>query len=378
MKTKLLFLTGIVAVLAITIWWAQRPETITVKVALAESGDVQATVTNTRSGTIKACRRSKLSMPSGGVVDQLLIKEGQTVQKGQLLLELWNQDRKAQLNMSKASYQAALAEQRQSCIRSEFESREAGRQRTLLNQQLTSEETADSAETQAISARHLCEAAIAKTEVAKAHTELQQALLNRTRLLAPFTGVVAEINGEIGEYITPSPPGVATPPAVDLIDYSCLYITAPIDEVDAGQLQKDLPVQITLDAFRQQALTGKLIRIAPYVTDLEKQARTVDIDVELINPPEPIQLLVGYSADLTVILDQRQQTLRVPTETLVEGRWLWTVDWQGRLAKQTVETGLSNWHFTEITAGLKAGQQLVLTPDLEGLTEGLKVVIAND
>ena len=55
----------------------------------------------------------------------------------------------------------------------------------------------------------------------------------RTCLVAPFDGTVAKIVGEVGEYSTPSPPGVPMPPAIDLIDETCLYVSAPMDEVDA-------------------------------------------------------------------------------------------------------------------------------------------------
>jgi hypothetical protein len=45
------------------------------------------------------------------------------------------------------------------------------------------------------------------------------------------------VTGEVGEFTTPSPPGIPTPPAVDLIDDSCLYVSAPMDEVDAPRLK---------------------------------------------------------------------------------------------------------------------------------------------
>lgn len=94
--------------------------------------------------------------------------------------------------------------------------------------------------------------------IAAASLEMNRALLAQTRLHAPFAGIVAEINGEVGEYVTPSPPGIPMPPAVDLIDYSCLYVRAPIDEVDAGRLQTGLRARITLDAFGGRHFEGRL------------------------------------------------------------------------------------------------------------------------
>lgn len=60
--------------------------------------------------------------------------------------------------------------------------------------------------------------------------------LERITLTAPFAGIVARVTGEIGEigeYTTPSPPGIPTPPAVDLIDDSCLYVSAPMTATPA-------------------------------------------------------------------------------------------------------------------------------------------------
>ena len=63
--------------------------------------------------------------------------------------------------------------------------------------------------------------------------------------------------------------------------------------------------RITLDAFGKRTFDGRVRRIAPYVTDREKQARTVDVEVEFISPPDDVQLLPGYSADVEILLDTR-------------------------------------------------------------------------
>ena len=68
--------------------------------------------------------------------------------------------------------------------------------------------------------------------------------------------MIAKVNGELGEFVTPSPVGIPTPPTVDLIDGSCLYISAPIDEVDAPRVQAGLKARISLDAFPNQTFPG--------------------------------------------------------------------------------------------------------------------------
>ena len=76
---------------------------------------------------------------------------------------------------------------------------------------------------------------------------------------------------------------------------------------------------MTLDAFGERRFEGRVRRIADYVLDVEKQARTVDVEVEFVDPEDIEQLLAGYSADVEIILDVRKDTLRIPTEAVIDG-----------------------------------------------------------
>lgn len=170
-----------------------------------------------------------------------------------------------------------------------------------------------------------------------------------------------------------------TPPAVDLIDYSCLYVTAPIDEVDAGALTVGLPARVSLDAFRGESFSGRLDRIAPYVLDLEKQARTVEIDVVFDDPGVRARLLVGYSADIDIILETRDQVLRLPTEAVMEDDQVYRYDrTSGKLELVAFTAGIRNWNFTEVSAGLEEGDEVVLSLDVPGLAAGVAVVPRDD
>lgn len=352
-----------------------RPDPIAVWVAKAAYGPVEKTVSNTRAGTIKACRRSKLSMPLGGVVDKLLVKKGDKVEPGQLLLELWDRDRYAEVQAAEAALGAARASQQQACVMADRGMRESQRLQTLAGRHLISVDQADNAASNAAAQKGACAAAQAQVTSANAQLSMQKAVLERFQLRAPFAGVVAEINGEIGEYVTPSPPGVATPPAVDLIDTSCLYATAPIDEVDAAALRLGMPVKITLDAFRGREFAGKLTRVAPYVLDLEKQARTVDVDVRFDEVPNDVALLIGYSADVTIVLDNLPRVLRVPTEALFNNNQVWTLDAENKLHKRELKLGIGNFTFTEVRGGINEGESLVRSPDQPGLGEGVRAQI---
>lgn len=359
-------------VLAGGAWWVSRSKPISVAVAAVEKGIVEKTVANTRAGTVEACRRAKLSPSAGGQIARLPVREGDKVKQGQLLLELWNKDLTAQLTLSRQEAASAAATARARCIEANQARREAVRQQKLLGRQLVSEEQVDQAMSAADAGDAACEAARATAAVSEARVGVTEATLDKTRLVAPFDGVVAEINGELNEYVTPSPIGIPTPPAIDLIDNGCFYLSAPIDEVDVAGIAIGQEARVTLDAFGERRFVGRVRRIADYVLDVEKQARTVDVEVEFSNPTDIEQLLAGYSADVEIILEVRRDTLRVPTESVVDGNRVYVFQPDDKTVEEReVKTGTANWDHTEILDGLAEGELVVTSVDREGLADGV-------
>lgn len=355
-------------------WWATRPAPLSVTVAAAESGRVEATVANTRAGSVSACRRAKLATPLGGRIDKLTVREGDRVKKGQVLVELWSDDLVARERVAREQQQTARAHVGEACQLAEIAARDAARARQLREKNFVSEERVDRAESEAKARRAGCEAARATVQEADARIVAARADTARTVIRAPFDGIVAEVNGEVGEFLTPSPPGIPTLPAVDLIDDSCLYVSAPIDEVDAARLKVGMPARVTLDAYRGKHFEGKLRRIAPYVLAVEKQARTAEVEVEFDNPGEARHLLVGYSADVEIVTERRDSTTRIPTSALLPGKRVLLLGADGVLEERSVETGVSNWEFTEVTKGVAPGDRVVTSLERAGVRPGARAV----
>lgn len=359
--------------LAATVWYAGRPQTMLVRVAEVTVGSVAATVSNTRAGTVDACRRARLAPIMGGQIDALPVKEGDLVLAGQPLMELWNDDVQAQVELAAQQLAAARARAESACVASRVASRTLQRLRRLNEQGLTSAEAINEADGNAASALAQCSAMTSMIAVAEAEVRAREAAAERTILRAPFDGTVAEINGELGEVVTPSPVGVATLPAVDLIDNSCIFVRAPIDEIDAPAISQGMSARVTLDAFREQRFPARVRRIAPYVRDYEKQARTVDIEVEF-DQADP-RFLPGYSADVEVIIDRHDEVLTVPSQALTpEGR-VWVVRADGTLESRVVQPGLRNWELTEVVDGLAAGERVVISSSREEFADGLTVSV---
>ena len=352
-----------------------RPKPVKVSLGTATRGMVERTVANTRAGTVKACRRARLAPNMGGQILHLPVARGDKVHQGQLLLELWNADLEAQLRLTEREAASVQARSEAVCLRADVAGRNAERLTELRRYDAAAEERLDNARAEANALAAECRSLQAEVRAQEARQAVARANLERTRLVAPFDGVVAEINGERFEYVTPSPLGIATLPVLDIIDPSCFYVTAPIDEVDAAEIRVGMPARIILDAFGSRNFEGRVRRIADYVLDIEKQARTVDVEADFARPEDLEGLLAGYSADLEIILDVHRDVLRVPTEAVMEGGRVYLFDTHGgKVALRQIQTGLANWDHTEVRAGLASGDRVVLNVDNAELADGKAAV----
>jgi len=379
-RHRIIVISSVIVILTIVlISWLKRPKPVDVLITKVELGEVQRTVTNTRAGTLKACRRAGLSPSIGGQIARLPVREGDKVKQGQLLLEMWNDDLNAQVTLAKSEILASESRIQEACVIAKVAKREAERLTKLRKKGLASDESAENAVGQSEAKSAACQASKSNAEVSRARLAVAQASLERTQLKAPFDGVVAEISGELGEFVTPSPIGIPTPAAVDIIDNSCLYVLAPLDEVDAPEIKPEMPARISLDAYTKKFFKGKVRRISPYVLDREKQARTVDIEVNFISENDNLNMLPGYSADVEIIIDSHNDVLRIPTESLLEGQKVFIYDADSKtINEKEITTGLSNWKYTEVLSGLSKDDSIVISIDRDGVKDGALVRIVTE
>lgn len=354
-------------------WWLTRPTPVEVVVHEVARGTVEATLTNTRAGEVEACQRAKMATIAGGRIEWLGVEEGDRVEAGQVLMRLWHGDLDARAAVARAQLATTHQRVHEACTVAANAEREAARQAQLMRRGFVSASAEEKARTEARARRAACDTAQADVATAAAQLTATETERQRLVLVAPFAGTVAKISGELGEYATPSPPGVPMPPAIDLIDDSCLYVKAPMDEIDAPKIQPGLPVRITLEAIPGKVFAGTVRRVAPYITAVEKQARTVAVDVDFVRPDEARGMLVGYSTDVEIVLATRAEVLRIPTGALREGGKVLVVEGD-TLVERTLQTGVANWEFTEVVSGLDAGERIVTSLEREGVVAGAKVL----
>ncbi len=358
-------------------WTVLRPSAIPVSVARAELGRVEETVTNSKAGTIRSRRRATLSSEVGGRVAELPARKGVRVRRGELLMRVASADFRAQVDLQQGALEAARAAHAEACRAAELAERELARNRELSRERLVSVEILDQLQTRRDGAAAACQAASARVRQSEAGLEAARVNLEKTALRAPFDGIVADVTTEVGEWITPSPPGLPIPPVIVLLDDRATYVSAPMDEVDVGRVRVGLPVRVTMDAYPGRVFPGRVTRVAPYVQDVEDQNRTFEIEVEFDDADFARRLPPGSSADVEIIENARGGVLRIPTDSLMEGGRV-LVAQGGRLTSRTVRTGLKNWQFVEVHEGLEAGDLVVVSLDRAGVVDGARVSIESE
>lgn len=372
--SRIIGLALLVLLIAVALVYRYRPRSVAVAVYSVSEGPVARTIANTRAGSIKACRRSKMALASAGQIDRIYVHKGDHVRQGQPLLELWNADIKANIRVLEEELNSYGLHSRETCARADLAERDARRVERLFREQLIAEEQFDKVTSEWRALQAQCEASRADIDRSAARLKAARTELEKTILIAPYAGRVGDVTGEVGEFATPSPPGIPTPPAVDLIDDSCYYVSAPVDEIEAGSLRVGMPALVSVDAFPGVRFPGHVSRISDYVLEVEKQARTVEVEVKFTSPPER-NLLVGYSADIEITPEEKMNAIRIPTQAILQNKDVLVYNPQTRkLEARSIKTGISNWEFTEVSSGLAPGEQVVLSLDRPGVKAGAGAV----
>jgi HlyD family secretion protein len=367
-------LVATVALMRVTVL---APDPLEVRVASIERGRVESIVTNSKAGTIRTRRRSQVTAEVGGRVAEILHRSGARVRAGEPLVRLNDSSQRAQRTLSETGVVVAAANRREACLRRDRASRELARSQKLSEQRIVSDDMLDELEFGRDAAAVACNAAIAELERARASVAAAVAELDKTVITAPFDGVIAEVNAEVGEWVTPSPPLLTAPAVVDLIDSTSLYVSAPMDEVDSGRIEAGLPAKITVDSRPGEKFLGHVVRVAPYVLDVEAQNRSVEVEVEFDAGTLPPSLLPGTSADVEIVLEAHADALRVPTSALLEGGRILVFE-GGRLVERVVEIGLRNWEHVELLSGAQAGDLIVTALDRIEVVAGAEAVALED
>jgi membrane fusion protein (multidrug efflux system) len=295
--------------------------------------------TITLVGQLESEHSVELRPEIDGMVESIEFVEGQSVKKGDLLFGLRDAEQRAQLREAKA--RAKLAE-------------EVFRRISLLSEK-------------EVSARVEFDKASAELEVARAEAELREVELEKTKVRAPFDGVVGARLVSPGERVRRSTRLVQ----VDAVDRLQLVFAVP--EIGVPFVRTGMPVVITVKPFPEIRFDGEVFFVSP---TLDASTRRLTLKAWVPNPGRKLQ--PGLFANLEVQLAERPNAVVIPDSAILvdqAGSFVWRVGADGKATRAPVEIGLRKSARVEIASGLAAGDRIV-SAGTQKVTEGAAVAVA--
>jgi RND family efflux transporter MFP subunit len=337
------------------------PETVTnVSVMTAQAAHIPDVVEAV--GTLRAAETSQLAAQMMGNIVELRAREGDHVQRGQVLAVIDDAQPRAALDRATAADLAA--QQEITASESDFTLVEATfkRYQTLYDRKSVSPQEFDEikARYQATQARR----EIARAGQAQAKAALQQArtVLGYTRIVAPFDGLVTERKADVG---TLASPGMTIFTIEDLRRYR---LEAAVNETDLQYVRQGQQASVLIDALGDRELKGKVIEIVPAA---DPASRTFLVKVEL--PSDPA-LRSGLFGRAQFTRGERTAVL-IPRGAIVERGQLqgvYVLDLNRIAGLRYITVGKPSAQQVEVLAGLQAGEMLIADPGSRELS-GKKV-----
>ena len=358
------------------------------RLAKVTRGDVARSVVAT--GKIQPITKVEVKSKASGIVEKLYIDINNVVKKGQPLAQLDQQEIVAQVDAQKAqlasaeanvgTYQANIEQDKVNAAAPDLPMYKATLDRNLEMQKdgIVSRQALDDANKDylaALTRRDSAKAQVgvdtAKLKQARAQVQQSQASLKQleeqmsyTTIIAPMDGVILSRDVEIGDAVSSI---LVLGSTATLImtegDVNEVYVQGKVDEADIAHVYMGQPARIKVESFRDRVFNGKVTKISPMGVEKDN-VTTFEVRVSINNPGG--ELKAQMTANAEILLDEHKGVLTVPENAV-------TYDNQKRASvaipdksqkdgtrKVAVTVGLSNGSITEITGGLKEGDQIVL------------------
>ena len=367
----------LVALGAAAVVYDRRDQGLPVQVALAAREDIEAKVS--ANGKVQAVTKVDITANTIGQVTRMMVKEGDPVRTGALLLEIdpiqsraAAQSREANLKASTQDLASAVAKRDQN--RKDF-------QRALLNHQagIISQSDFEQARTTLDMAESAARSAQQHVDQARADLAGAADVLDKTRITSPMAGVVTGKHIELGETAVP---GLQNQPGTVLLtvsDMSKVEAEMEVDEASIPQVKLGQQAQVRIDAYPNQVFDAVVTEVggSPIVQTNTNEAIKFKVKVQLKQPPLTIK--PGLSTQADVFTGSRTQVLAVPIQALVvkdlkprpgeafkpgepreeEGVFVMAA---GKAVFRPLKTGLMGDLTVEVLSGLQGGESLIVGP----------------
>src|SRR5262249_26384332 len=364
---------------------------VEVRIEAVQKRDLIASVT--ASGQVRPQTKVDVASDVSGKITKLVVKEGQMVKRGDLLLQIDPTQAQAAVERAEAVLASSKAQLTQSKANLDQAKKSYERSAAIkkANPQLMSDEQIDQLKTAVDVNEALVEAASHAVDQAIASINDAKSSLDKTTIFAPMTGQITRLNVEQGETAIQGTLNKDAATLLTISDMSVLETRVKVDETDVARIAVGDSAQVQLDAFPDTTFIGRVTRISnssvkgTTATTTTDQAVDYEVTIQLLNAPKDTR--PDVSATAKIITDSRTSVMSVPIIALtvrenqalqqgdtavgpgkakpaqemgkkdVEG--VFVVGTDNKVTFRAVKVGIAGEKHFEILSGLKDGEKIV-------------------
>lgn len=371
MRKRLYIIGGIVLLLVVIVTITalkSGPKGMDVEAMKTVRGDVSPTVT--ADGLITAKDTVNISSQVMGEITSIPFKEGDPVKKGDVLVQINPDTYQRDVASAKASLDASEVAARQADVTYVQRKKDWDRAKDLFEQKIFSTSQRDDAKLAVDQARLSADSAKAMAQQATSNYQRAQDYLAKTTMRSPIDGVVTAVNAKVGETAMMGTMNIQGTVILTVSDLSQIITEVQVDEVDLPRLKLGQPAVVTVDALNGKKYDGKVIEIGASAQAAQSAAsstiRQFKVKVALTHPDAEIK--PGITARVRLIADKRKDVLKAPIGAIrseeKDGQQVFYVfvAAKGKAVKKPITVGLSDDTSTEVTSGLKEGDEIITGP----------------
>lgn len=358
------------------------------KLATVERGAIARSVVAT--GKVQPRTKVEVKSKASGIVKKILVDYGHYVKQGDVLVELDKEELQARVRELTATLQAAEAAvdaARASLERNKVDAEgpdlpflksNLDRSMTMFRDKLVSKAVAEDAEKiyqmalnkQSSANRNLsvsrAEIAKAQAQVAQAKAALDQAEenLRNSTIVSPMSGLVLSKDVEVGDAVSSIlVMGSQSTLVMTLGDVSEVYVLGKVDQADIGKVYLNQKARIVVESYKDKRFEGEVTKISPLGVEKDN-VTTFEVRVSIRNPGGLLK--ANMSANAEIILEEKQNVLLTPETSLIYDKSrnasveIPDPTQKAGKRKVPVKIGISNGVRTELVAGVKEGDKVVL------------------
>ncbi len=330
-----------------------------VQARVVESRQQQSPVTVGVTGTLHAHQSAILSAQVMGRVEQMLVREGDTVKAGQTLAVLDDATLHASADQAQAAANVAQQQLAAAQSNADLAAGTLSRYKQLQSQKSVSPQEFDEVSRRSEASASQVEAMRAQVAAAKAQETGARAMLAYARITAPFAGIVTARMAD---------PGALASPGVPLLQVDSagpLQLQAAVDESSIGYLRMGMKIAVTIDAAPALDPVGIVAEIVP-AADAASHSFLVKIDL-----PPSSQLRAGMYATAAIATGSRSAVFVPRSAVILRGSLAcaYVLDSNGVAQLHYVTLGAARDNLVEVLSGISANEKLVDDPgdrDLAG------------